>query len=601
MWAKIGEFVKIRAEQIEADAIDGMVITGPTIQSARTGQRWVGDASGIRIFNADNEVRTQLSPDGSAFKGEVEADTLVVNGGSELRSTENKLAQGAKLTLEAGVTDPTAPPTVQPYWDSLEFEISRPYTNVDGLVGLAYDGTHYWSAHKDDHGTGGRMARIFAVRIDPQTGVGEYVGGQLPTGKPRVAPWSSEVFGVTCIGSELFWLGRSYYDGVVWVTDLAGEFKRAFAYPELGYSATNPLKYKPGIGNNGTDVIIAQCADDGTLVTRTYNKTTGVRTIVRDMSPVGFNSDVLGVYVGAADWGGGTFITVAGSTRKLLTYSSAGVYDASKTFPMPDGSQDTGVVFQGGKFRTLNASGVIHEYADNNTGDASGDWWATYRWSVDADDDGFNDYTSRIGPVKKFTWPLRAKLRFMGAPLPDGVGYITPSIAKKATSPVRTDFRTPIFSVHAGESIALISILPTNWQSGAAPGDSNDFPDAEPSTLVSASSTFQVNGDGSGHWGPLTFNADGTMTGVPMQATGSTTIGVSAAAGNTANVTVTLPWGAFTTPPRIFLTKQGDTLAKYNPYAKSITTTSFTLGLYSGDSSSTTNSVSVAWHAIGGV
>ena len=586
----------IRGEQLSGDAIDGKVITGPTIQSARTGQRWVGDTTGIRIFNADNEVRTQLSPDGSVFKGEVEADTLVVNGGSELRSTENKLAQGAKLTLEAGVTDPTAPPTVQPYWDATEFTPGTINGEPMKPVGLAWDGTNYWTAHSRA-GVSGASNRILGFRIDVSTGSADFVNITIPNG----TPWHSEVFGVTCIGSELFWLGRSRYDGYVWVTDLAGAFKRAFAYPDLGYSSSNPLKYKPGIGNNGTDVIIAQCADDGTLVTRTYNKTTGVRTIVRDMSPVGFNSDVLGVYVGAADWGGGTFITVAGSTRKLLTYSSAGVYDASKTFPMPDGSQDTGVVFQGGKFRTLNASGVIHEYADNNTGDASSDWWATYRWSVDADDDGFNDYASRIGPVKKFTWPLRAKLRFMGAPLPAGVGYITPSIAKKATSPVRTDFRTPSFSVHAGESTAFISILPTNWQSGAAPGDSNDFPDAEPSTLVSASSTFQVNGDGSGKWGPLTFNANGTVSGIPMQATGSTTIGVSAAAGNTANVTVTLPWGAFTTPPRIFLTKQGDTLAKYNPYATSITTTSFTLGLYSGDSSSTTNSVSVAWHAIGGV
>src|SRR5699024_10104163 len=87
-----------------------------------------------------------------------------------------------------------------------------------------------------------------------------------------------------------------------------------------------------------------------------------------------------------------------------------------------------------------------------------------------------------------------------------------PSIAKKTTTPTRTDFRTPNFSVYVGESTAFISTLPTDWQTGSAPGDTNDFPDAEPSTLVSASSTFQVNGDGSGRWGPLTFNSDGTMS-----------------------------------------------------------------------------------------
>src|SRR5699024_3272437 len=113
----------IRGEQLSGDAIDGKVITGPTIQSSREGQRWGGDTTGIRIFNADNEVRTQLSPDGSTFKGEVEADTLVVNEGAELKAN-NTLAQCAKLTLAAGVTDPTAPPTVQPFWDGIEVDTS---------------------------------------------------------------------------------------------------------------------------------------------------------------------------------------------------------------------------------------------------------------------------------------------------------------------------------------------------------------------------------------------------------------------------------------------------------------------------------------------
>src|SRR5699024_10605671 len=83
----------VRGEQLSGDAIDGKVITGPTIQSARSGRRWVGDPNGIRIINEDDDVRTQLSPDGSTFKGEVEADTLVVNEGAEFKGN-NTLAQG---------------------------------------------------------------------------------------------------------------------------------------------------------------------------------------------------------------------------------------------------------------------------------------------------------------------------------------------------------------------------------------------------------------------------------------------------------------------------------------------------------------------------
>src|SRR5699024_1830183 len=139
--------------------------TGPTIQSSREGQRWVGDTTGIRIFNADNEVRTQLSPDDSVFKGEVEADTLVVNGGVEFNGN-NTLAQGAKLTLASGVTDPTAPPTVQPFWDGLVVDTSGLKSSTwFEPRGLAFDGTNYWTVRANPVG-----ARVVAIRINATTG-----------------------------------------------------------------------------------------------------------------------------------------------------------------------------------------------------------------------------------------------------------------------------------------------------------------------------------------------------------------------------------------------------------------------------------------------
>src|SRR5699024_6984362 len=117
------------------------VITAPTIQSARSGRRWVGDPNGIRIINEDDDVRTQLSPDGSTFKGEVEADTLVVNEGAEFKAN-NTLAQGANLTLAAGVTDPTAPPVVQPFWDGIELDypVYGSQQSLRDVTGLAFDG-----------------------------------------------------------------------------------------------------------------------------------------------------------------------------------------------------------------------------------------------------------------------------------------------------------------------------------------------------------------------------------------------------------------------------------------------------------------------------
>src|SRR5699024_9607239 len=102
-------------------------------------------------------------------KGEVEADTLVVNEGAEFNGN-NTLAQGAKLTLAAGVTDPTAPPIVQPYWDGLEFEpVSMSGSDP---VGLAWDGTNYITvgANRATSGVASYFTGVYAMKINGETG-----------------------------------------------------------------------------------------------------------------------------------------------------------------------------------------------------------------------------------------------------------------------------------------------------------------------------------------------------------------------------------------------------------------------------------------------
>src|SRR5699024_3392403 len=175
------------------------------------------------------------------------------------------------LTLAAGVTDPTAPPTVQPFWDGLE--LSR---TVDDVVGLAFDGTNYITARRDK-GSSVTSYRQYVrgYKINASSGAVTNFTCDFSSSPGSPDGNVSEVFGVTCIGSELFWLGRYGYNGYVWVTDLDGTFKRRFEYPDLGYSHGNPLGYKPGIGNDGTNIVIAQPNDAGPLNIRTFNKTTG--------------------------------------------------------------------------------------------------------------------------------------------------------------------------------------------------------------------------------------------------------------------------------------------------------------------------------------
>ena len=114
----------------------------------------------------------------------------------------------------------------------------------------------------------------------------------------------------------------------------------------------------------------------------------------------------------------------------------------------------------------------------------------------------------------------------------------------------------------------------------------NSFPNADPATLKSTNNTFEVKGDGSGHWGPLTFGADGSMSGIRKTASG--TLDITPTAANTPReVWVTFPVGRFTTPPTVAVSARttvpgtrvtgvgsgGQTAAGFNAYLTRTDTT----------------------------
>ena len=84
----------------------------------------------------------------------------------------------------------------------------------------------------------------------------------------------------------------------------------------------------------------------------------------------------------------------------------------------------------------------------------------------------------------------------------------------------------------------------------ATPPTSNSFPNADPATLKSTNDKFEVKGDGSGKWGPLTFGADGSMSGIPKMAHGTVVL-TPPADNTTVTAAVTFPTGMFSQPPSV--------------------------------------------------
>ena len=85
------------------------------------------------------------------------------------------------------------------------------------------------------------------------------------------------------------------------------------------------------------------------------------------------------------------------------------------------------------------------------------------------------------------------------------------------------------------------------------------------------------------------------ISALERKASGAVTVGVSGAAGGT--VAVAFPAGRFTAADvlNVQLTKANGGLAKYTVYATGISATGMTVGVYSGDGTTTTASVVIHW------
>ena len=85
------------------------------------------------------------------------------------------------------------------------------------------------------------------------------------------------------------------------------------------------------------------------------------------------------------------------------------------------------------------------------------------------------------------------------------------------------------------------------------------------------------------------------LAALERKASGTVTVSVNASAGGTA--AVTFPAGRFTAAGtlNVQLTKAGSGLAKHIPYATAISATGMTVGVYSGDGTTTTASVVIHW------
>ncbi|WP_125240660.1 hypothetical protein [Brevibacterium aurantiacum] len=493
LWAKLAQFVTVRAEMVDADVFKGRRFEGVDIAASRftAGEAVeITESYGIRQFGPDGALNVSFPSDGSpaTFAGDVRAKSLTATGRMSIEGPA-VVASGGQLQLESGVTPPATPPNVSSYTKRTQFP---QLADNENAVGLAFDGTHFWRA-VDNSVTGGpdRMERI-------------------DTSGNLVSSFEHEFWvrnGITVIGSELFALGieegplRDKSKRFIYVYDFNGTLVRKWEYAAYGSG-----EYQPGIGTDGTYVYVAQCWADGHVSWRKYDKTTGVGQARYD-SVAKIGVDIVGFDIGTFDYGTSTAVlTGSKETGGVdIFHPTTGERTYYGGWYAGDKEAVRGTVWANGRFHHLSTNGNLitmstTKYPNGTNGPDTNDWWAVYTWH-----DGTNETT--ISTPRQFTCMRRAGIKLSTGEMPAGVSSVRVYVARKSTEPARTDYGL-VSAVWSGDSLVLQDL----GTPGANPPTSNTFPNSTPGLIRSTQGGFEVKGDGSGKWGPLTFNPDGTMS-----------------------------------------------------------------------------------------
>ena len=521
MWAKFGEFVKIRAGQIEADAIDGMTVTGTTLQS-RDGNFRAGD-DGVYIAQPDGTSLVRFPTDGSPLSltaADVEIDRANVG---DLEMLNGSVRSGGRFTLESGVVAPVSPPVITSEWSLLADISDNDWTGPQNVTRAGLDQWNgKWIRALNIHGNtsddkiqiinaDGTLDREFKIDFNPRYGL--TVLGDV-----------AYIFGVSWSGEQPMIRGYNLNTG-----------KRV-----KSWNYDRAIENQNALGNDGTYLLVAGVYGDGLWVHRRSVSTgaqvgSDLRSELGEWPTYG-NKDLYGVHIDGSELtvvpSGGRVYTISGSTLKRKT----------------DSANRDGFAGWGSPGSTVAA------------------WWDSSHTPHVATVDGkifkASDRKSQYQVEACITW-------FDGThetdPSPSALVRVGARAFPVISLPSRPGIRKRVYYRPAGSSTwarkelapeeKSFRIVLTGWGGGTynyPPPTENTFPVQDPAELRTSNLNFQVLGDGSGKWGKLRVSAGGDVTGVVRTATGG---GISfpavAANGGSQTVVVTFPSGRFTKTPSV--------------------------------------------------
>ena len=505
--AESGIIASLDAGVINSGAIVADLTLSGSIKTAVDGARVEMDANGVAIFDADDNLKTTLSPGGSVFRGDVEATNLEVTGAAQFPSATNEIPAGGVLTLGAGVSNPATAPSMVSYWDSIRLTKEGGAT-FTALAVCAYTGGEWLSLEANAASISGYYLRRhdaagaqLSRHIPSATGMGAlyktsmvYVASGSGAGLYMLAAGShAYTYSGTPDSRQWYWKW-GYSTGVEAVAVSASQ--RCEDVTDL-----NGIDGVPMVATDGTYLVIAgnDTSEDRMRFCRvaqfsgTYSPGELVDTTTNPTVAVGS-----GVCKAAACTAGDL-----GSTHFIWAASGGSVFRVTKdsddsnqaNSEWAQASSTTLAVGYDSSWWSADASGRIYRH-NGATWSASGPtraYQAAYSWT-DSDTTG-GVHETLIGPKVTATLKKRAKVRVTTAAIPGGTG--TDDID---STRIYVGVSGGTLYLQGGYNTTATKYLSSLATSGTTPPGASNFPAGSPAKIQSADGSLSMAGDGKFHW-----------------------------------------------------------------------------------------------------
>jgi hypothetical protein len=355
----------VYAGSVQAGQIaSGSILTGLLNVGAYIEQD--GEDSTITIYSNDGN-RTplvQLRPDGSVFRGRVEANDISVLVGLILQGTDSHVAQSAGVTLDASVKDPATGPTLT----------SAPITSSWPAVpsgyesrGFSWDGTQWLRLIWKESSTTAKVEKINTSGVvTSTTTLSNTTGG-------------TNMNSIVKVGSNWFTLYQSYdadAENNVWIL-----IKYSTAGSRVAYTAYDGDPWsdskRPSLGTDGTNILISSADGSGTIKVQVWDTSL---IFSAEWSGTFAHANTAFSFVGKDNFDfGANRIVVTGSTSFFVfTLSGTTLTEATDKFvTLTDNTYDGGFGWDGTNFFSAGAGTSLRKYSAYYAA-ASEKAWVTY-------------------------------------------------------------------------------------------------------------------------------------------------------------------------------------------------------------------------------